>query len=104
MRVLATHSIRQFPLHFPSRASPCATRFRTSSTLDISALCVCVCVCVCVCQGTVEDPSQRGKDHLQEGKEYLYLLRRLTFQEGLSCRTYLSSSRPIYALEDQELN
>ena len=32
MRVLATHSIRQFPLQFPSRASPCATRFRTSST------------------------------------------------------------------------
>ena len=31
MRVLATHSIRQFPLHFPSHASPCATRFRTSS-------------------------------------------------------------------------
>ena len=30
-RVLATHSIRQFLLHFPSRASPCATRFRTSS-------------------------------------------------------------------------
>ena len=32
VRVLATHSIRLFPLHFPSRASPCATRFRTSST------------------------------------------------------------------------
>ena len=32
VRVLATHSIRQFPLHFPSRASPCATKFRTSST------------------------------------------------------------------------
>ena len=32
VRILATHSIRQFPLHFPSRASPCATRFRTSST------------------------------------------------------------------------
>ena len=32
MRLLATYSIRQFPLHFPSRASPCATRFRTSST------------------------------------------------------------------------
>ena len=32
MRVLSTHSIRQFPLHFPSRASPCATGFRTSST------------------------------------------------------------------------
>ena len=32
VRVLATHSIRQFPLHFTFRASPCATRFRTSST------------------------------------------------------------------------
>ena len=31
-RVLTTHSIRQFPLHFPSRASPCATRFQTSYT------------------------------------------------------------------------
>jgi hypothetical protein len=29
VRVLATHSIRQFPLHFPSRASPCAIRFQT---------------------------------------------------------------------------
>ena len=29
VRVLATHSIRQFPLHFPSRASPCATTFQT---------------------------------------------------------------------------
>ena len=37
MRVLATHSICQFPLHFPSRASPCATRFRTSSTFDAQA-------------------------------------------------------------------
>ena len=30
MRVLATHFIRQFPLHFPSRASPCAIRFRSA--------------------------------------------------------------------------
>ena len=29
VRVLATHSIRQFPLHFPSRASPCGIRFQT---------------------------------------------------------------------------
>ena len=28
---LATHSIRLFPLHFSSRASPCATRFRFHS-------------------------------------------------------------------------
>ena len=33
VRVLYTHSIRQFPLHFPSRASPCTTRFRISYTM-----------------------------------------------------------------------
>ena len=32
VRVLATHSIRHFPLHFSSRASPCAIRFQTRST------------------------------------------------------------------------
>jgi len=31
-RVLATHSIRQFPLHFPSRASPCVITFQLAST------------------------------------------------------------------------
>ena len=36
VRVLTTHSIRQFPLHFPSREAPCATRFRTSSTFEAS--------------------------------------------------------------------
>jgi hypothetical protein len=30
-RVLTTHSIRQFPLHFPSRASPCAITFQLES-------------------------------------------------------------------------
>jgi len=29
--VLATHSIRQFPLHFPARASPCAITFQLES-------------------------------------------------------------------------
>jgi len=29
VRVLATHSIRHFPLHFLFRSSPCATTFRT---------------------------------------------------------------------------
>jgi hypothetical protein len=37
-RVLATHSIRQFPLHFPSRASPCATTFELDSTTPRSAV------------------------------------------------------------------
>ena len=32
-RVLATHSIRQFPLHFPSFASLCAVTFQQESTL-----------------------------------------------------------------------
>jgi len=31
-RVLATHSIRQFPFHLPSRASPCAISFQLDST------------------------------------------------------------------------
>ena len=31
-RVLATHFIRQFPLHFPYRASPCAVTFQLEST------------------------------------------------------------------------
>jgi len=31
-RLLATHSIRQFPLHFPSRASLCAITFQLDST------------------------------------------------------------------------
>jgi len=31
-RVLATHSIRQFPLHFPSRASSCAITFQLDFT------------------------------------------------------------------------
>ena len=30
-RVLATHSLRQFPLHFPSRAPPCAITFQIDS-------------------------------------------------------------------------
>jgi len=32
-RVLATHSVRQFPLHFPSRASPCAITFQLESSI-----------------------------------------------------------------------
>ena len=32
-RLLATHSIRQFPIHFPLRASPCAITFQPDSTI-----------------------------------------------------------------------
>ena len=31
-RLLATHSTRMFPLHYPCRASPCAVRFHLSFT------------------------------------------------------------------------
>jgi len=34
-RVLATHSVRQFPLHFPSRASPWAITFQLDSTCNL---------------------------------------------------------------------
>ena len=34
-RVVATHSIRQFPLHFSPRASPCAVTFQLDSTLPL---------------------------------------------------------------------
>jgi len=33
VRVLATHSIRQFPLHFPTRASSCAITFQLDSNM-----------------------------------------------------------------------
>jgi hypothetical protein len=36
-RVLATHSIRQFPHHFPYRASPCAVTFQLDSTNEFLA-------------------------------------------------------------------
>ena len=48
MRVLATHSIRQFPLHFPFRASPCATSFRTSSTYYFVFIFFLLYVCLCL--------------------------------------------------------
>ena len=35
-RVLATHSIRQFPLHFPSRASRCAITFQLDSNTSFA--------------------------------------------------------------------
>ena len=39
-RVLATHYIRQLPLHFPSRASPCAITFQLESTTTATRITV----------------------------------------------------------------
>jgi hypothetical protein len=52
-RVLATHSRRQFPLHFPSRASPCAITLQLESTLQVLFLCL-LLLCEGVCIGDVE--------------------------------------------------
>ena len=35
-RVLATHCVRQFPLHFPSRTSPCAITFQLHCTYGVA--------------------------------------------------------------------
>ena len=43
-RLLATHSIRIFPLHFPSHASSCAIRFRTRYTTSASKLIIVTCI------------------------------------------------------------
>jgi len=69
-RVLATHSIRQFTLHFPSRASPCAITFQLDSTYK------CVCVCVCVC---VQSHEQR---HLSYCRMYVLQTRTLLLLNG----------------------
>jgi hypothetical protein len=46
-RVPATHSIRQFPLHFPSRASTFAVTFQLDSTIsNLPHDSVCECVCM----------------------------------------------------------
>jgi len=38
-RVLVTQSIRQFPLHYPSRASPCAITFQLDCTFTCPFVC-----------------------------------------------------------------
>ena len=50
-RVLATHSIRQFPLQFSSHASPCAITFQLDSTFlwpNNKNLCAVIAFC-CTC-------------------------------------------------------
>jgi hypothetical protein len=46
-RELATHPIRQFPLHFPSRTSPCAITFQLDSTKYVQCGLRDVITCIC---------------------------------------------------------
>ena len=41
-RVLATHSIRHFPLHCPSHASPCAITFQLDSSIRCDEIVACL--------------------------------------------------------------
>jgi len=57
-RVLATHSIRQFPLHFPSHAWPCAITFQLDSTTKFNSTTVLFVCTVCVsCYAYNRQPS-----------------------------------------------
>jgi len=44
--VKATHSIRLFPLHFPSRAPPCAITFQLEPTIQRLITCVKLAYCL----------------------------------------------------------
>ena len=62
-RVLATHSIRQFPLHFPSRASLCAITFQLDSTVH-----TCINVHVQIHKHATDTPIQWVLGHSQRYK------------------------------------
>ena len=48
-RVLATHSIRKFPLQFPSPTSPCVITFQLHSATRLNSGRYCVLPTLCVC-------------------------------------------------------
>jgi hypothetical protein len=60
-RLLVTHSILLFPLHFSSRASPCAITFQTQSTNPYN-------------EGNIK--KERGKKRMKEVKEAINLTSR----------------------------
>jgi hypothetical protein len=68
-RVLATHSIRQFPLYFPSHASPCAITFQLDCTFVSSAVPVCDRALSEVCQAMPVCPV---KSNMQVKKSMQY--------------------------------
>jgi hypothetical protein len=59
-RVLVTHSIRQFPLHFGSRASPCAITFQLESTTKslsyVKRILLTEVSCIFIVSGPLEFP------------------------------------------------
>ena len=66
-RLLATHSIRIFPLHFPSRASPCAIRFRTRYTTLCNHLVLIILFrWLCVCSNPTRKRQSSKKNNKYE--------------------------------------
>jgi len=73
---VATHSIRQFPLHFPSRASPCAITFQLDSTFHA--------IMLYMQQGKAREVVQMSGERILFSIQAVlsYLLRRI-FHKGL---------------------
>jgi len=78
---LVTHSIRQFHLHFPSRASPYAITFQTQSAITAgSATCYRLYRAGFGCRHGKENPSPRRPDVLSSPHSLLFNGCRWGFQ------------------------
>jgi len=84
-RVLATHTIRQFPLHFPYRASPCAITFQLDSTNPYASI------------HSPSPPQQRG--HSMEWHtliQFLYFISTLLMNQNSEFRDKLKQKKKCY--------
>jgi hypothetical protein len=80
-RVLATHSIRQFPLHFPCRTSPCANTFQLES---IS------------CKGWEFSAVLQGCKH---SSTYSMAVKQVSYPDGkISIPDYSRNSDAVYSI------
>jgi len=107
-RVMDTHSIRQFPLHFPFRASPCVITFHLDSTtvsVQIRGKCVCFVTMtvftVRSCQHLAQPSSWRTTPCLLSATTYSIHLQLPSILEDIppsttQGRTMTQWQRPTY--------
>ena len=88
-RVLATHSIRQVPLHFPSHASPCVITFQLESTYEFVWKLRSLSIIRCLNSLCVSSDNHRWSSIIQFRK-YMLMGRYLG---GLSLSNFLPSPR-----------
>ena len=101
-RVLATHSIRQFPLHFPSRSSPCPITFQLDSTVSSQfPFRAYVCYCTLLKQSVYRD-SQSSPTHLQVSEHWIYYVFRAATAK-LSYCVFAQFSRCICSCKQNKL-